>query len=229
MNQPDESPQGSSPVTQRYSAMREVLVPLNMRLFREEGIVHPKTAARALGFAFQGKAFILETEYDSSLLAEYSIYYHVSKGTRLFERVLGREGSLSEAEREILEAQRKSFVSVWEVTATRPDELEVDLQDMLGERETVTILDRGLSQTARPGAILHERLLPFDGFCCASGAGLPVLFPSGDPEEYEVLRETILRRCRSAFENPGTRTRRQSLFAMARKLCYAYGPSIGEI
>jgi hypothetical protein len=204
-----------------------VLVPLNMRLFKEKDIVHPKTAARALGFAFQGKAFILEGEYDSDLLGEYSIYYHITKGTRLFERVLERDGSLSAAEREILEVQGKSFVSVWEATASRPDEMEVDLRDLLGGRGTVTILDGGLSQSVKLGAILHERLLAFDGFCCASGAGLPLLCPSSDSDENEELRETILRRCRSAFENPGTRTRKQALFAMARKLFYAYGPAIG--
>ena len=92
----------------------------------------------------------------------------------------------------------------------------------------MTILDRGLSSCLKPGAILHERILPFDGFCCGSGAGLALLFPSGNPDEDSEIREKILRYCRAAGQTPGRRNRERALFAVARKLSIAYGPEVGS-
>lgn len=230
MNPLDDTPHTAAQIL--YLEMRKVLIPLNSRLLKKDGIVHPLTAARAMGFSINGKTIVLESELDGALLSEYSIYYHVTKRTRLFQRVLAHDDSLTEREREMLAAHEKSFNSLWEITATRPDRWELDIRDLLGERGQHTIIDERMSQSLFPGCWIHARLIPFDGFTCTSGAALPVYCPGnfggnfggklGGKLDDEAVKKAILRRCRGALQNP----KGHALFGAARRLHYEFGPEL---
>jgi hypothetical protein len=205
------------PPTERAAAcvaMRQVMAPLNDRLLRTPGIVHPRTAARMMGIPVVDGAIGVDGMWELTVVAEYSIYYHVTKGKRLFERVLDQGTGFTDEERAALELQRRSFASVFEVAALRPELWEVDLIDRLENRGLTTIIDRNWSATASPGLLLFARILRGGSFCCTSGVALPLLRRDAG----EDAREFVLRRCRGVVRSPGTRTLQHALFYACRQL-----------
>jgi hypothetical protein len=214
---------------ERCGAMRKTALELNDRLIGMAGIVHPITAARAMGIEVVDKTVVFDSDSDISLLSEYSIYYHLSKGKRHFQRILAEDQTLSEAEQEILNCHEKSFSSVWEVTALHPEVWEIDLLDVIGKRGSMTIIDQSMSQTVPIGVWLHARLVPYDGFTATSGVALPVFVPDKEEDlefNEEEIKKTILRNCRGALQYPGKRTRRHALFYVCRKLHQKFGTTM---
>ncbi|MFT4639304.1 MAG: hypothetical protein ACI8T1_002629 [Verrucomicrobiales bacterium] len=215
MNPPTEA-------AREYLATREASMAIISKLMAMKGSVHPLTAARALGISISGKTVCFDGDWELSLLSEYSLFYHVSKGKRLFQRALEETDNLTPVERYILESNQKAFASVFEIKGTRPDLWEVDLRDLLGARGTVTIIDRNFSQSLDERGMIHARLVPFDLFTSSSGAILPLLTSDND----EATKAKVLRHCRQAIEIPSKRTRQHALLYSCRKLHMQFGPEV---
>ena len=216
------APAPPTEATRQYLATRKLSMALTGKLIGMKGTVHPLTAARALGIPVHGKTICFDGEWELSLLSEYTLFYHVSKGKRFFQRALVEADDLSSVEREILTCHQKAFTSVFEIEESRPNVWEVDVHDVLGERGQVTIIDRNFSQFQMAGGLFHSRLIPHEHYTATSGAALPLLAPGADKE----TKELVLRYCQRAIANPGKRTRQHALLYTCRKLHLQFGPEI---
>ncbi|MDA0349821.1 MAG: hypothetical protein O3C43_22355 [Verrucomicrobia bacterium] len=217
-----QAPAPPTEAARQYLAIRKLSMALTSKLIGMKGTVHPFTAARALGIPVHGKTICFDGGWELSLLTEYTLFHHVSKGKRFFQHALVEADDLSPVEREILMCHQKAFTSVFEIEESRPDVWEVDLHDVLGERGRVTVIDRNFSQFQMAGGLLYSRLIPHEQYTATSGAGLPLLAPGTDKE----TKETVLRYCQQAIANPGKRTRQQALLYTCRKLHLQFGPEI---
>lgn len=209
----DKPPSPPTEQAAQYLEMREMAKLLCSRMMAMEGLVHPCTAARAMGIEVDQKTIIFEGDWEMDVLAEYSLFYHISKGKRHFEKALDRE-PLNAQERAYLEANLAAPASVWEVKNTRPERWELDLADCLRKRGNVTVIDRNASATLPPGLLVFSRVVDHGGYCSNTGATLPVAAHLADDDE----RQFVLRRCRAVLRSPGKRTPDHALFHICRKL-----------
>ena len=209
-------------LTRQYLATRKLTMALTSKLIGMKGNVHPLTAARALGIPTSGKTILFDGEWELSLLSEYTLFYHVSKGKRFFQRALDEADNWSPSERAILECHQNAFSSVFEIQESRPDVWEVDLQDVVKNHGQVTIIDRNFSQVNMAGSLFHARLIPHGGYTITSGVALPLLTSDTDKE----TKLMVIGHCQRAIANPGKRTPRHALLYTCRKLHIQFGPEV---
>jgi len=129
-----------------------------------------KEAGRALGLVDKN-TFNYSEEEAMGIHCDHCLYDLRAAGRtamdRFFAMVKPEPGM---PEEEVMRATSSAFFSIWIVAGTEPGAQIVVLRDPLRGSPERRVVDRGLSQTARPGIVLGGRLVDFDGFSTTTGA-----------------------------------------------------------
>ncbi len=115
-----------------------------------------------------------EGELDMAIQSDFAIHEIERDGTTALERFYHGERWNTQTEREILEALRDSYTSLFEIEEVFPDERLLVLHDILGQGESlIELTDLKLSQTAESDALIFFRPIRFDEMTITSGFMFP--------------------------------------------------------
>jgi hypothetical protein len=172
---------------ERYKEYRSVGQELNEKLVDTLNDDELMEAARVLGMTDeQGDEEVLyhEGELDMAIQSDFAIHEIERDDTTTLERFYQGEGWGTEIEREILEALRESYTSLFEVEAVHPDDRVLVLHDILGQGESlIKLTDINLSQTADTDAMIFFRPVRFDEMTVTSG----FMFPFESKYKYHLV------------------------------------------
>lgn len=167
---PAPSPPPEPPELVRCRQIRDASRPLVTRLTES---VSPETAlaaAHRLGLVHDGR-LRLGDEAESAMLYDFAVFNHREGGRTAVERALATapppEGS---DERLMLEAMQRARFTVLSIAEVL-DNHTVKANDLVWS-DSLTIVDEGLGQTAKPGTFLAARLIPLPEFWMTGWAAL---------------------------------------------------------
>jgi hypothetical protein len=129
-------------------------------------------AARKLTIPVDGRTLIFDGETDTTAMADFYLHELRFGGKRIVDVLAESDAALTDQERELLEAHRKSRCSLFAIVSADADAARIRLHDLLerGAPE-VCLTDISLSQSpVQPGDLLFLRLLECAGL--QIGAGL---------------------------------------------------------
>ncbi len=160
---------------QRYKRFRETAKALNGKLVRQLRSSSLKKCGKDLGIYKNGK-FTFGSEDETSILMDYCIHSQRIGKKSLLDIFIEQSSyeALSD-EMMILKALSNSYFTVISITATERNYL-VHALDIL-RQQTLTLIDSGLGQTAKPGLLVATRLLrlPAGDYYMTTGAGIPFM------------------------------------------------------
>lgn len=144
-------------------------------------------AAKDMNILHKG-TFVFDSEEEMSFLQDRMIYDLLWDGKNAIEHFEEKRGSeLSEAEREILEAKKAAYFSLFEVIGNASRE-SLQLSDLLSDNR-IELMDISLSSTASKGALLATRVIKVQDICMTSGIAYPFL-----PEQKDTLISGLKKR-----------------------------------
>jgi hypothetical protein len=157
----------------RYLRLRDVSRALNNKLMRLLDKDVLREGGEKLGLLRNG-TFVFNTQDESSVLMEYCIFNVRRHGRNAVEQYLCESPPDPESdEMTCLRAMDRAIYSVFVVEAAEPG-LGVTVVELFTDTRYL-VVDIGLSQTARPGAMFLSRLLLFDQFAATAGAVIPLV------------------------------------------------------
>jgi hypothetical protein len=167
-----------------YQAIRAARYQLQTELAAREGR-HIFALAAELGMT-EGNAIVVDREDDAAYLMDHLIYDRLEQGKNLIERVY-EPAPPSEGTplRMAVDGMLRAHYGVVFIERREPG-LGIHVHDIVRDEQAL-VVDIGLSHTATIGPALASRLLPYDGFCTLSGAGLPLLGGALETVERAVL------------------------------------------
>jgi len=141
-----------------------------------------------------------EGEMDMAIQSDYAIHEFEHDGTTALERFYQAERWSTETEREILEALRESYTSLFAIEDVHPDERVLVLHDVLGEgKSPIELTDLKLSQTAGTDALIFFRPVPLPEMNITSGFVLP--FESEYKDHLISVNQQVMERTQSRPES----------------------------
>ncbi len=155
-----------------YSNIRSALVELHKRIFKLASDDDLKTTARHLGLLHK-KTLDFKNECEVDILWDYLIYSYRPRGFNMAEKYLRiNRNRLDDLSLALLGRMSEACYSVlWAKEVVRKGELMVC---DLFQKTSFTILDKGLSESLKPGHAFSGNILKFDDFIMQTGASLPV-------------------------------------------------------
>ncbi|CAJ36676.1 hypothetical protein [Methanocella arvoryzae] len=140
-------------------------------------------AAELLGMVENGK-IMLEDVQESDVLMDFALNDCLKDGKTAVERYANKVGGADEIEQEILEGLRSSYTSLFKEAAVSRENRTVDLDDVLGNRGRIQIIDNGLSMSYSWNTLLFLRIVPLKSFSMTSG----IFFAFDQKTENRMLR-----------------------------------------
>lgn len=141
-----------------------------------------------------------EGEMDMATQSDYAIHELERDGTTALERFYQAERWETEIEREILEALRESYTSLFVIEEVHPDERVLVLHDVLEEGESpIELTDVKLSQTADTDALIFIRRVPLPEMNITSGFVLP--FEAGYKDHLISVNQQVMEKTASRPES----------------------------
>jgi hypothetical protein len=204
----------------RYTRLRPIMWRLNNEVL--PGYLSKRAieaCAKRLGMWRQG-ALVLENEDEMAILMDYCLHAYCDEGDDTVERyVVDSRPSPNSEEYAVLKAMLESFHTLVRITEVLP-RVGARVTDLWTDCEYL-LIDMGFSHTAKKGAVLATRILPYGELVTTSGAALPV-----DDDTLREVGESILprhgthqgRRC--TFR--GGRRKAADLAAAIIRLCLSH-------
>jgi len=162
---------------ERYKQYRSEGQELNEKLLDTLTDDELMEAARFLGMTEeQGGEEVLyhEGELDMAVQSDFAIHEIERDGTTALERFYQAERWDTQIERELLEALRESYTSLFEIVNVFPNENVIRLYDILDQEDSlIELTDINLSQTADTDALIFFRPVRFDEMTTTSGFMFP--------------------------------------------------------
>lgn len=145
---------------ERYKEYRSEGQELNSKLF--DALINHEVieAAQFLGMMEEQdgeEVFYHDGELDMAIHSDFAIHEIERDGKTALERFYQAENWDTEIEREIAEALRESYTSLFEVEEVLPDDRVLVLDNVLGIGESrVELMDLKLSQTASSDSLIFS-------------------------------------------------------------------------
>lgn len=162
---------------ERYKEYRRQGQELNQKLVDSLSDDELMEAARFLNMTKQqGGEEVLyhEGELDMAVQSDFAIHEIERDEMALLDQFYQAERWNNETQREILEALRETYTSLFEVTDVSRDERMLEFQDILAQDEShLSLTDINMSRTADPGALIFFRPVRFDDMTITSGFMFP--------------------------------------------------------
>ena len=155
---------------EKYQTYREASKALNSKVMHT-CLDRPSMmkAAKLLGIERRG-VLNIQNEGEMDILADFALNERMVKGKSVMQIYHETEEPENLVEAELLESLLKARTSLFKVISVSETECTVVLEDLLNEREQMTIMDINLSATATPGFLLFLRPIELDEFSITSGA-----------------------------------------------------------
>lgn len=193
----------------RYKNLRKASMALNSKMLDVVHKQHLINAATKLGI-FRNSIFLLESENEQDYLSDFVIHeWNTTEGKKLYDAyALGQEASVTSEEKEIIDAYKKSYTSLFEVVLTDPITHHVWLRNLVAPEPLIPIIDIGFSQSMETGGLVFMRIVPFPDL--SMGSGLSFVFPS-------QLKSYVLRKMKkSSKRNDDAVAKFVTFFALNR-------------
>lgn len=134
-----------------------------------------------------------EDELDMPIHSDFAIHGVEQDGSTAIEQFHQEERWENEIERELVEALRESYTSLFEIEAVRSDERVLVLRDLLGQGDSqIELIDIKLSQTANADAMIFFRPVVLPDMTVTSGFVLPFEAPYKN-HLFEVYQKVLER------------------------------------
>lgn len=156
-------------------------------------------AARALGMKGPGNRVFFDSEDETSILMDFALYEHKTRGQSAVERYQEEIGGETEIERELLAAMVAASTSLFRAESVFRETYSLRLDDLVNEDRTITLMDINFSQHVEPNTLLFFRPIIFGSFSMTSGVAFA--FP-------RHLESELLERWRGS-QSRGSRRRRR--------------------
>jgi len=174
-----------------------------------------KYAGKRLGF-WDGYQMVFESEEETDTLMNYIVFEKNKQGRRLIDAFYESDIDISSVEKEILEGAVNSIFSLFEITDLDPYHYEITLKDVLeNDHQLYTLMDTGLSQTARKGFLLFTRLMPVRDIYITSG----VSFPFESSQKERIFNDISMEK----FKKKKKRLNSSDLYILFSKKSKTYG------
>jgi hypothetical protein len=145
-----------------------------------------RECGRILGMFHDG-TFVFNTDDESSVLMDYSLYYPEADGRHAVAKLLENSPPPAGSNELIaLQSMSRAYYSMFQVIDVEPG-VGVMVEDLFRD-ETSFIVDIGFGNSASRQMILASRIIPMDGFLMSTGAALPVDDPTARRIFQEVTR-----------------------------------------
>lgn len=161
---------------ERYRTYRKEGQELNSKLLDVLADDELMESARFLGMTVerQGEEILYhEGELDMAVQSDFALNEYRTDDTTAVERYYTDQRWETPVERDILEALRQSYKSLFEIVTVNPDDRTLVVKDLLSDDALSELTDLRLSETAEPGALLFYRPVQIDDFTMTSGFMLP--------------------------------------------------------
>lgn len=162
---------------ERYQEYRDEGRELNSKLLDALNNDEMLEAGRTLGMTDESggeEVFYHEGELDMAIQSDFALHEIENGGKTALERFYQAERWDKEIEREILEALRDSYTSLFKIEDVYPDDVLLVLNDVLSiGKSPVELTDINLTQTANPGALIFIRPVQLPEMTITSGFVLP--------------------------------------------------------
>ena len=191
---------------QKYKSIREIGKSLNGKITK----VIPKEVidrtAREMNILVRG-VLVFDSQGELDFLFDRIIYDVPWDGRTIIEHFEAESGSkLSAAEKEILEAMKEAYFSLFEVVGGIVGE-SLQLSDLLSDNE-IELMDLSLSATASVGLLLATRLVRIEDIYITTGIAYPFL---------SERKDTLI----SGLEAPQTIRRGRRKRSVRRRMDYS--------
>ncbi len=144
-----------------------------------------RRAARKLGMLAEDSTLLFDDESEMSILMDGFIYEEHIQQHKVVAAFLSGYTCQDEIDRLLTDAMRKAKFGLYRIEAIARERAEIELKALITEVTDATLINVGLSQTAKPGLILALRALRLPEFSMASG----VFFPFAAGKEQRLMRE----------------------------------------
>ena len=154
---------------EKYQTYREVGKALTQKVMEKclDRVTMTK-AAKLLGIEQRG-VLNFQNEENIDILADFALNERLVKGKSVMHIYHETVGPKNPVEAELLRSFLQARTSLFEIISVSEPECTVVLEDLLNEREQLTLLDINLSATATPGYLLFLRPIELDEFSMTSG------------------------------------------------------------
>jgi hypothetical protein len=164
--------EGVKDIVACYRRLRPIRLRLNNELVRRLSRDVLDDGAKRIGI-YRNGTFVFENEDETSVLMDYCIYNVYRNGRNAVQQYLGDcPPDADPDEMACLRAMRHATYALVAVLGVEPG-VGCRVRNLFTE-ETRLLVDIGLSQTARRGAVIATRLLDFGDFIATGGAALPL-------------------------------------------------------
>jgi hypothetical protein len=165
-------PTDTAEIVAFYKRLRRVRLRLNNELVGRLSRDVLDEGGKKLGILRRGM-FVFDTEDESAVLMDYCIYDVYRSSRNAIGQYLQENSPDPESdEMACLQAMREAKYALVLVTGIEPG-VGCHIRNLFTD-ETRLLVDKGFSQTARPGVLLATRLLDFGAFVTTTGAALPL-------------------------------------------------------
>lgn len=154
----------------KYDLYRKKAMALNNKLIRacldRDRLLR---AAEQLGMAEGGK-IVLSGEQEADVLMDFSLNDFREYGRTAVEWYVEKAGgSDDEIEKELLEGLLASYTSLFREAGVSRERRMIELEDVIGDRGRIQVIDKGLSMSFTEHTLLFLRIVPLKDFNMTSG------------------------------------------------------------
>lgn len=142
------------------------LIPFIMKYDRDD--IMGKTAD-LLDIYREEKEIFIEEESQQLCLFDYAINEYLVNSKTIISLYTSKYHLENNTEREIAEAYKNAYSSLFRVVNTSPSKGLVFLKDIFGHRGNIRLIDKNFSSMATTDVLLFTRVLPFKDFNMTSG------------------------------------------------------------
>ncbi len=125
--------------------------------------------ARKLGMLSGDGTLIFDEESDMSILMDGLIYEEKIQQRKVVTAFLSGYVHRDEIDHLLTGAMLKARFGLYQIESTAPECAEIKLKALTGEAVDTTLINIGLSESAKPGLIIAIRILFFPEFSMSSG------------------------------------------------------------
>lgn len=174
----------------KYKEYRKEQVKLHSNILNE--VAPPNfmyTSAEMLGIT-QGKAIVIETEYEKEVLLDFTVYEKNKNGRNLVSEYIACQKELTELEAKLLAAMEHAETALYEAIAIEKENNVLYLKEVSNDKnELIKVIDIGMSSSFKEGTLVFTRLIKLDEFSMTTGLGF---YFSKNHKQYLVSRSKKL-------------------------------------
>ena len=160
---------GMKPLVKEYRRYRTVSMDLNHKII--QSCLHRDAlmeSARLLGIV-ENDTIVFADEDETNVLMDFVLHEYRIDGKTAIELYRETKGGKNEIEKNLINSWLAASTSLFKITSIAQSRPLLILEDLLGPKDPVNLVDIAFSRSAVPGLLLFLRRVPFKEFFMTSG------------------------------------------------------------